>query len=213
MFYSSDFSEFYVKAHIKISFTTEEIKNPSLKELGDFLMAISKIHEFTILNSQNEYTQEFTTFKNRIRIFPFHELETITFCRKNPFDMELCFYISKEGVVSYMTFLKVLLFICKRYGENSNEISISIDNLRLLMIRIGECLKSNELISKHLELLNNNLYLETYLENLNDKLQKILTKEAFRKHYNQICRTSLTITRLVSSVPEMNETFDFFRNS
>jgi len=211
MFNSYDLSDLYVKVDLKISFTTEEIKNPSLKELGDFLMAISKIHEFTILNSQNEYTQEFTTYENRIRIFPFHEIETITFCRKNPFDMELCFYISKEGVVSYMTFLKVLLFICKRYGENSNELSISIDNLRLLMIRIGECLKSNELISKHLELLNNNLDLEIYLQNLNAILTKILSNQVFRRHYNQICRTSLTITNLVSSVPEMNETFDFFR--
>ena len=27
MFYSSDFSEFYVKAHIKMSFTMEDIEN------------------------------------------------------------------------------------------------------------------------------------------------------------------------------------------
>ena len=182
-----------------------------MQELADFLLAISKIHEFAILNSQTEYTPEFTTNQNRIRIFPFHDLETITFCRKNPFEVELSFCTLKEGVVNYLTFLKVLLFICKRYGKNSNELSISIDNLRLLMNRISECLISNELISKYLELLNNNLDLETYLENLNDKLQKTLRNEAFRKHYNKICRTSLTITRLVSSVPEMNETFDFFR--
>jgi len=212
MYNSVNIEDSYTRIELKMSFTMEDTKNPSLKELGDFLMAISKIHEFAILNSQSEYNSKYTKDQNRLRIFPFHELETITFCRKNPFDMEICFHISKEGLSSYLIYLKALLFICKRYGKNSNQISIPVNILRLFMEQIGESLKSNSFISKQIKHLSNVKEMEAYLVSLNSKLDKIRSNQIFRKHFNQICKTSIIITRLVSYVSETSESFGFLQD-
>lgn len=212
MLNSSDFSEFYVKTHIKISFTMEDNKNPSLKELGNFLMAISKIHEFSVLSSQPEYNLNSTQKQRRINVFPYHELEIITFCRKNPFDVELCFYTLKEGLVSYLTFLKVLLFICKRYCKNSGQFSISANELRILINKICVSLNSNYLISKYLELLSNNEELEAYLASLNFKLNNILLRPYMKRNFEQFCRTSFLITSMVAYISDTNETYDFLQD-
>jgi hypothetical protein len=197
---------------INISFAAPKGKNPTLDELNSFLLAISNLHELTILSTQPEYLDSKRHMPLVSKVFDYHKLEVTQICRKNPFNLDISFYIIQEGLITYWPFIKGLMSFCNRYGKTSN-------NLELTLLVIQRFL--NELYLKYYR---NRVTLslpsifrifedETkLLEKLNSNFIRLISDLKFRKYYDFICSTSITITSLISTVEELNEKFDLMED-
>jgi hypothetical protein len=200
----------YHKVKIKITFEAPKGQNPSLDELNEFLYAISKIHEYVILNSQPEYFENHKPSIHNSKVFDYHKLEVTQICRKNPFDVELTFYIIKEGLITYWPLIKTLLFLCKRYGKNTNQLSGTIEYLRNQFERFFDGFMLDSVLSKLLAFLKIYDDKERLFEKLSSNLSRLMTEPKFREYYDKFCSTSITITSLVSEVKDLDEKLDLF---
>jgi hypothetical protein len=202
----------YYKVKIKMTFQAPEGQNPSLEELNEFLDAISKLHEYAILNTQPEYFENHKPSIHNSKVLEYHKLEVTQICRKNPFDVELTFYIIKEGLITYWPMIKALLFLCRRYGKNSNQLSGTIEYLRNQFERFFDLLMINSTLSKLLVFLKIYDDKEKLFEKLSSNLSRLMSDPKFREYYDKFCSTSIIITNLVSIVEDLNEKMDLLND-
>jgi hypothetical protein len=182
--------------HIKIelTFSTPKGTSPTLEEFNEFLHSLNKLHEHIILNTQPEYLGSGNTIQSQL--LDWHKLEVIHICRKNPFDVELCFRLLNEGIASYWTMLKAFIFFCKRYGRNVNELEMNIEALRSYFYQ-----KHEEIIEESPGSISTNdssNYEEKLFSTLMKRFMKLLTNKGFRITYDKFCNASIAITNLVS---------------
>jgi hypothetical protein len=201
------------KVTIQITFQTPTGGNPSLEELTEFLDAVSKIHEYAILNTQPEYADIKTSIMmNTSKVLDYHKLEVKQICRKNPFDIELSFYLVQEGLITYWPFIKALMEICKRYGKNINSLQETLQNIHNLFDLLYSKYHRNlilSLLSRSLKYLDDKTEL---FEKINQKFTLLITNKMFRKYYEKFCSTSITVTNLVSLVEDLNEKLDLLND-
>jgi hypothetical protein len=112
----------YRKITIKLKFEASKGQNPNLEELNEFLGALSAMHEEVIIKTQPEYRENKRISLHNIQVLDHHKLDVINICRKNPFDLELTFFILREGLLTYWPLIKALFKFCKRYGRNHNTV-------------------------------------------------------------------------------------------
>jgi hypothetical protein len=188
-----------------MTFQAPEGQNPSLEGLNEFLDAISKLHEYAILNTQPEYFENHKPSIHNSKVFDYHKLEVTQICRKNPFDLVLTFYIIKEGLITYWPMIKSLLFLCQRYGKNTNQLTGTIEYLRNQFERFFDRFMSDSVLSKLLAFLKIYDDKERLFEKLSSNLSRLMTDPKFREYYDKFCSTSITITKLVSEVEDLKE--------
>ncbi len=184
----------YQKVTIKITFAAPEGQNPNLEELNEFLGALSTIHEEVILNSQPEYKENKRTPLHSVQVLEHHKLNVIHICRKNPFDLELTFYILREGLLTYWPLIKALFLFCKKYGRNHNQLE---QNALLLKT-------FNDNLTNRLRELLNLPENENY-ESLSIIYNKLMTNKNFKRLYDMFCNTALTITSLTSKAEDLDD--------
>jgi hypothetical protein len=184
----------YQKVTIKMTFAAPNGQNPNLEDLNEFLGALSAIHEAVILNSQEEYKENKKNLFNNVQILDHHKLSVIHICRKNPFDLELTFYILKEGLLTYWPLIKALFSFCRKYGRNHNQLE---QNALLLNTFIDDL--SNRL-RKLLNLPENENF-----ESLSNIYNKLMKDKNFKRLYDMFCSTALTITSLISKAEDLND--------
>jgi hypothetical protein len=206
------FSEPYYRVKIRINFECPSGQNPSLDDLNEFLDAVSRIHEFAIINTQPEYLENNKSTNQDLKVFEYHKLEVLQFCRKNPFDLELSFFILKEGLVTYWPFIKALIFMCKRYGSNSTHLIGTINFMRIHFDLFFERLMSNVIFNKLFGLDKKYNDKEKLFTKLISNLLRLMSDPKFRMFYNKICMNFLNITSLVSSVEELKEEIDLLND-
>ena len=187
-------------------------ENPSLEELNEFLDAVSKLHEYAILNTQPEYLENHKPSIHNSKVLNYHKLEVTQLCRKNPFDLELTFYIIKEGLITYWPLIKALMSHCKRYGKNMNHLLSTIENLRLQLEILFDRLMSNSVLSRLFGFLKIYESKGKLFEKLSSNLLRLLSDPKFTEYYDKFCSTSITITNLVSIVEELNEKTDLLND-
>lgn len=212
MFFFFFFEEPYYKVQIKMTFQAPKGQNPSLDELNEFLDSVSKLHEYVILNTQPEYMESNRQTLHNSKVFDHHKLQVTQICRKNPFDIELTFYIIKEGLITYWPMIKALLFLCKRYGKNTNHLSGTIEHMRMQLERLFDRLMLNSVLSRlsgFLKIYDNK---EKLFEKLSSNLLRLMSDKKFRECYDKFCSTSITIISLVSNVEELDEKIDLLNN-
>ena len=201
------------KVTIQITFQTPTGGNPTLEELTEFLDAVSKIHEYVILQTQPEYADIRTPIIiNASKVLDYHKLEVKHLCRKNPFDIELTFYLVQEGLITYWPFIKALMEICKRYGKNVNSLEETLQIIRAFFDELYAKYHRNlllSLLSKSLRYLDNKTEL---FEKISRKFTLLMANQIFRKYYDKFCSTSITITNLVSLVEDLNEKIDLLND-
>jgi hypothetical protein len=206
------FQEPYHKVKINLTFQAPNGENPSLEELNEFLDAISKLHEYAILNTQPEYFENHKPSIHNAKVFEYHKLEVTQICRKNPFDVKLTFFIIKEGLITYWPIIKAFMSLCKRYGKNANHLDGSIEYLRMQFERFFDIFILNSILSKLFGFLKIYNDKEKLLEKLRSNLSRLMSDPKFREYYDKICSTSITITNLVSSVESINERIDLLND-
>jgi hypothetical protein len=206
------FPEPYYKVKINMSFQAPNGENPSLEELNEFLEAVSKLHEYAILNTQPEYMESHRKTLHNSKVLDYHKLELTQICRKNPFDLELTFFIIKEGLITFWPMIKTLLFLCKRYGKNANHLSGTIEYLRMQFERFFDRFISNSALSKLLEFLKIYDDKEKLFQRLSSNLSRLMHDPKFREYYDKFCSTTITITNLISSVESINERIDLLND-
>jgi hypothetical protein len=201
------------KVTIQMTFEAQKGQNPSLEELNEFLDAVSKVHEYAILNTQPEYADIKTPIMmNNSKVLDYHKLEVKHLCRKNPFDIELTFYLVQEGLITYWPFIKALMEICKRYGKNVNILEETFQNIRALFDYLYAKYHRNlllSLLSRSLRYLDDRTEL---FEKISRKFTLLMANHKFREYYDKFCSTSITITNLVSLVEDLNEKIDLLND-
>jgi hypothetical protein len=211
LFFFFFFNKDYHQVKIKMTFEAPKGENPSLDELNEFLDAVSKLHEYVILQTQPEYADIKTPIMmNTSKVLDYHKLEVKHLCRKNPFDIELTFYLVQEGVVTYWPIIKALLEICKRYGKNINSLKETLQNIRNLFDALYAKYHRNLLLSvfsKSLKYLDDRNEL---FEKISRKFTLLMSNSKFREYYDKFCSTSITITSLVSEVEDLDEKLELF---
>ncbi len=195
-----------------MTFEAPKGQNPSLDELNEFLDAVSKIHEYVILNTQPEYFENHKPSIHNSNVFDYHKLKVTQICRKNPFDLELTFYIIQEGLITYWPMIKALLFLCRRYGRNANQLSGTIEYLRNRFERFFDRFMLGSVLSKILSFLKIYDDKERLFEKLSSNLSRLMSDPKFREFYDKFCSTSITITNLISLVEDLNEKLDLLND-
>jgi hypothetical protein len=201
------------KVTLKMTFQAPLGQNPSLEELSEFLEAVSKIHEYVILNTQPEYADiQSSLMLNTSKVLDHHKLEVKHLCRKNPFDIELTFYLVQEGLIAYWPFIKALIQICKRYGKNINSLEESLQSNRVLFDDLYEKYHRNYFLSAlsiSLRYLDDKTKL---FEKISRKFNKLMINKLFRDYYDKFCSTSITITKLVSLEEDFHQKVDLMND-
>jgi len=207
------FKEPYYKVKIKMTFQAPNGENPSLEELNEFLDAVSKLHEYAILNTQPEYADiKGPLMMNTAKVLDYHKLEVNHLCRKNPFDIELTFYLVQEGLITYWPFIKALMEICKRYGKNVKSLEETLQNIRTFFDELYAKYHRNLLLSALSSVLryfddNTKLF-----EKISRKFTLLMANPKFKDYYDKFCSTSITITSLVSLVEDLSEKIDLLND-
>lgn len=213
LFFFFLFQEPYYKVKINMTFQAPNGQNPSLEEFNEFLDAVSKLHEYAILNTQPEYADiKGPLMMNTAKVLDYHKLEVRHICRENPFDIELTFYLVQEGLITYWPFVKALMEICKRYGHNVNNLEETLQDIRTFFDELYAKYHRNFLLS-HLSTSLKYLDDRTKLfERISRKFNLLMAHQMFRKYYDKFCSTSITITNLVSLVEDLNEKMDLLND-
>jgi hypothetical protein len=201
------------KVTIQMTFQAPSGENPSLDELNEFLDAVSKLHEYVILQTQPEYADIKTPIMiNTSKVLDYHKLEVRHICRENPFEIELTFYLVQEGLITYWPFIKALMEICKRYGKNVNNLEETLQNIRAFFDDLYAKYHRNlllSLLSSSLKFLDDRTKL---FERISRKFTLLMSNPMFRNYYDKFCSTSITITNLVSLVEDLNEKMDLLND-
>lgn len=196
------------KVNLKLTFEAPKSSNPSLEELNLFFEAISKLHEYAIFASQPEYYN--SSFGTRsFKILPAHELKVVHLCRQNPFEMTMVFNIIHEGVSTYWPLLKMLIRCCERYGADANTLHQNIEETKRFFEELYEKFVRNSEYSIYFDELKVYEDKDKLYSKIISKLNKLLTDKEFRKYYDFICKTSITITNFSSSIEGVNESENF----
>jgi hypothetical protein len=195
---------------LKITFELPKGQNPTFEEFNDFLSAISKLHEYVIVNTQPEYFD--TGHPSTRQILDWHKMEVSHICRKNPFELVLTFQLLQEGIATYWPFLKALIAFCKRYGRNSNDLIESMELLRAFFDELYERYHNPDFSSRISSFLKPFEKKISLLEKINKRFTRLLSDRGFRVFYDKFCSTTITISELVSVVEVLNLSHDFLGN-
>lgn len=198
------------KVTIKLSFEAPKGTNPSFGELNSFLDAISNLHEYAILFTQPEYMDVKRPILTASKVLDYHKLEIKQICRKNPFDLELTFYIIQEGFITYWPFIKALIRICKRYGKTANNLEETFSEIQGLFEELYRKYYRNAFLSSIVRVLEIFDERTKLFERLSANFTRLMSDRKFREYYDLFCSTTITITSVISWVEDLNEKTDLF---
>ena len=210
-FFFFDFPKNYNKVNLSLTFEAPKGENPNLEEFNEFLDAVSKLHEQIILYTQPEYLN---TSPNSRQILDHHKLKIDTLCRKNPFEISLTFHIIQEGIIAYWAFLKALIYFCKKYGKNTDELLVSFNSFKELFSNLYDKFYRKTFLSSlfsGLKIFDN---VEHLFEKANTNFIKMMSSRTFKVNYDKFCKTAINITDLISIIQlkdKTEEKQDFFK--
>jgi hypothetical protein len=201
----------YKKVNIKVSFSAPKGKNPSIEELHSFLAAVSNLHEYAILSTQPEYMDDKRPVQLNSKVLDHHKLEVKHICRKNPFDIELTFYIVKEGLITYWPFIQAFFFVCNRYGKSINNLKETLSYIKEIFNQLYQKFYINNSLSR-LTLALSIFEDQTKLfEKLSSNFMRLMSDRKFREYYDFFCSTSIIIKSVVSEVEDFGEILDLYK--
>lgn len=199
-----------VKCQIKITFEGPK-DGLRLKDFNAFMNSVNEFHEIIIkvVNSDNKINIESLKFKEKpIDVHSQLKIEHIQ--RINPYSLVVQFYENRELLMLVWSYWKLLMKICKRYGEDTEKIEENILNLKDIVRDFLE--KFHEKYSKFLQFKLPELEPEYHLKIIND-LTRLLNDKKFKRNYNLFCKSSIKITEIVSSFETVvNGTNDMLEN-
>jgi hypothetical protein len=205
------FQKPYYQVKIKMSFEAPKGKNPSLEELNSFLDALSNLHEYAILSTQPEYMDVKGPILTARKVLDYHKLEVKQICRKNPFDLELTFYIIQEGLITYWPFIKALIRMCKRYGRTANNLEETLSEIKRLFDELYSKYYRIAFISSIIRVLKIFDERTQLFEKLMSNLKHLMSDRKFREYYDLFCSSAIAITSIISFVDEFDESLELFK--
>ena len=200
-----------IKVSFKIKFRNVD-KNPvELEQLLEFLKNINDSHKVTLFLTQKEYQKDgsdLSRYKEDL-LLSYHQLQTGKITRENPFYFEFSFYILPDGLSMYWTIWKVLIEICKRYGNSSDNLRKTIEkilneDISIISTKVKKAKRQIKL-KELLENQNSSLKMDLLVEQIKLWLFQILSDPKFKKIYDSFCTNSIEITDLISNVENLLE--------
>jgi hypothetical protein len=145
------------------------------------------------------------------KVLDHHKLEVKHICRKNPFDLELTFYIVKEGLITYWPCIQALIFACKHYGKSVNNLKETLSYIKEIFNQLYQKFYQNNFLSSLTYALNIFEDKTKLFEKLNSNFMRLMSDRKFREHYDFFCSTSITIKSVVSEVEDFGEILDLYK--
>lgn len=202
----------YTEVKLKMTFEGLKGKNSSIAEFNEFMMCIEEIHNMVVINTQPEYHRNNTiSIMNNSAILDYHKLHIEQLCRKNPFEILLTFQIVQGGIAPYWILIKILVKMCKKYGQNTKDLLATLAAVESEFIELYRKYYSIIPFSRELSMFNdeNKLY-----DKISSSATKLLTNRDFSVYYNAFCKTTISLTDFISYIgnESNDDTIDFLFN-
>ena len=201
---------------IDIKFEVEKGEPVALSEFNDFLSNINEINRYIIFLTQPEYKNAKSLGEiDDIAMLSYHQLELITIRRENPFFITLSVHLVTESIKHFWALWKVLIKICKKYGKTTKDLQVTLETLIYFLEDIYIELKSENRINKINRLKNQeiiNVAKNEIFNKLHTHVYNFLKNKKAQDLYNSFCKSSITMTEIISSSESLKKRIDFLLN-
>lgn len=128
-----------------------------------------------------------------------HKLKFERIEKDNFLHFTLFFQISNDKLELYLTLIKLFFDFCKRYGKDTNHLTVSIHSVKAVLEKVKKLFKKVEAPDSKTK--NDSSLLESY--------NNLMENKIFKKAYNSFCKTGILITRLTSKIDGLDDEIDF----
>ncbi len=128
-----------------------------------------------------------------------HKLKFERIEKDNFLHFTLFFQISNDKLELYLTLIKLFFDFCKRYGKDTNHLTVSIHSVKAVLEKVKKLFKKVEAPDSKTK--NDSSILKLY--------NNLMENKIFKKAYNSFCKTGILITRLTSKIDGLEDEIDF----